>query len=76
MQRLIRSIRSLPCWSPSLPKSGVATEAESRKPVSNHADQAAVVSNSRWRIGRAGITIVCWSANATPARIRTASVTL
>ncbi len=76
IEREITSIRSLPYWSPSLPKSGVATEAESRKPVSSHADQAAVVSNSCWRIGSAGMIIVCCSANAIPARIRTPSVML
>ncbi len=76
MLRLITSIRSFPCWSPSLPNSGVATDAESRKPVSSHAAQAALVSNSRCRTGSAGTIIVCWSANAMPAKVRTASVTL
>ena len=70
------SIRSLPCWSPSLPSSGVATEALSKKIVSTHVAHACVVSNSRWKTGSAGKTIVCCSAKAVPAMVRIASVTL
>ena len=47
IRRLMRSTRSFPYWSPSRPSSGVATEAESRNPVSSHVAQAVVVSNSR-----------------------------
>jgi hypothetical protein len=76
MPRLITSNRSLPCWSPSFPSSGVVTDAESRNPVSSHVAHAVLVSNSCCSTGSAGMIIVCWSANATPARISTASVTL
>ena len=74
--RAITSRRSLPCWSPSLPSRGVATEALSRKPVSSHVAQPVVVCRSRWSAGSAGITIVCCSAKAMPAKVRIASVTL
>ena len=60
--RLITSSRSLPYWSPSFPRSGVATEATSRKIVSTQVTQVVVVCRSRCRAGRAGITIVCCSA--------------
>ena len=76
MPRAITSSRSFPYWSPSLPSSGVATEADSRKPVSSQVAQPVVVCSSSRRAGRAGTTIVCWSAKAIPARVRIASVTL
>ena len=60
--RLITSRRSLPYWSPSLPRSGVATDATSRKTVSTQVTQVVVVCRSRCSVGRAGITIVCCSA--------------
>src|SRR6266540_1298152 len=74
--RLIRSSRSLPYWSPSFPSSGVSTDAESRNPVSSHVAHPVVVSNSRCSTGSAGRIIVCCSANAMPASVRTASVML
>jgi len=60
--RLITSSRSFPYWSPSLPRSGVATEATRRKIVSTQVTQVVVVCRSRCSAGKAGITIVCWSA--------------
>src|SRR5205823_460648 len=53
------SIRSLPYWSPSLPRIGVATDATSRKIVSTQVTQFVVVCRSRWSVGSAGTTIVC-----------------
>jgi hypothetical protein len=47
MPRLITSSRSLPYWSPSFPRSGVSTEALSRKAVSSHVAQAVEVWRSR-----------------------------
>ena len=70
------SIRSLPCWSPSLPRIGVATDADSRNTVRTHVAHAGLVSNSCWNVGSAGKTIVCCSANAVPAIVRIASVRL
>ena len=70
------SSRSLPYWSPSLPSTGVATDAERRKPVSSHVAQVVVVPNSCWSVGSAGRIIVCCSAKAIPANVRTARVTL
>ena len=70
------SSRSFPYWSPSLPRTGVATEATSRKTVSTQVTQVVVVCSSRCRVGRAGMTMVCCSANAIPASVRIASVTL
>ena len=72
----ITSRRSLPYWSPSLPRIGVATDATSRKTVKTQVTQVVVVFRSRCRVGRAGMTIVCCSANAIPASVRIASVTL
>src|SRR5215207_3171798 len=74
--RLTSSIRSLPYWSPSRPRIGVATAAETRKPVSTHVAQAVVAFRSSWKVGSAGKTIVCCSENAVPARVRIPSVTL
>ena len=74
--RLTRSSRSLPNWSPSLPRIGVVTAAETRKPVSTQVVQAVLAPNSSWKVGSAGKTIVCWNENAVPARVNTASVTL
>ena len=62
MPRLIRSSRSLPYWSPSLPSSGVATDAVSRNPVRSQVTQPVVVCRSSRSAGSAGTTIVCWSA--------------
>jgi len=76
MIRLIRRKRSLPYWSPSLPRIGVATADTSRNDVKSQVAQAADVCRSRWRLGSAGTIIVCWSEYARPARARTASVTL
>ena len=70
------SSRSFPNWSPSLPRIGVATDATSRKTVKTQVTQVVVVFRSRCRVGRAGMTIVCCSANAIPASVRIASVTL
>jgi hypothetical protein len=75
-ERLITSSRSFPYWSPSFPRTGVATDATSRKTVSTHVAQVVVVSSSRWITGSAGTTIVCWNANAVPASASAASVTL
>jgi hypothetical protein len=72
----ITSRRSLPCWSPSFPSSGVATEATRRNTVRTHVTHVAVVFSSRWSAGSAGTTIVCCSAKAVPAVVRIASVTL
>ncbi len=55
---------------------GVATAATSRKTVSTQVTHVVVVPRSRWRIGSAGTTIVCCSANAVHASARIASVTL
>ena len=74
--RLITSSRSLPYWSPSLPSTGVATDATSRKTVSTHVTHVVVVCRSRCSAGNAGMTIVCCSAYAVPPRVRIASVTL
>jgi len=60
--RIAVSTRPLPNWSPSLPTIGVATEAESRNPVSSHDDVDWVVENSRASVGSAGTTSVCASA--------------
>ncbi len=73
---LISSSRSFPCWSPSLPKIGVAIAETSRKPVSSQVTQVVEVWRSRCRAGRAGTTIVCWRAYAMPAIVSAASVTL
>ncbi len=61
-ERLISSTRSLPYWSPSLPSSGVQTAEVSRNAVKSQAAQAVVVCRSCWKIGSAGITIVCCTA--------------
>ena len=47
--RLIISSRSLPCWSPSFPISGVSTAELSRKPVKIQVDQVVVVCRSSCR---------------------------
>jgi hypothetical protein len=60
--RLTSRKRSLPYWSPSLPRIGVATAETRRNAVSSHVTQAVVVSRSRCRLGSAGTIIVCWSA--------------
>ena len=57
--RLKRSTRFFPNWSPSRPRIGVVTAAATRKPVSTHVTQAVVVSNSCWKVESAGKTIVC-----------------
>src|SRR5947209_3691502 len=74
--RLISRNRSLPYWSPSLPRIGVATAETSRNAVSSHVAQAVVVCRSFWRLGRAGTIIVCCNAYARPASARNAKVTL
>jgi hypothetical protein len=56
------STRALPKRSPSLPASGVHTDADSRKPVRTHDVVDDVVSNSRLSAGMAGATTVCASA--------------
>ena len=53
------STRALPNRSPSLPASGVHTEAESRNPVSTQDVVEDSVPNSRVRAGIAGATSVC-----------------
>ena len=68
------SSRSLPNRSPSLPRMGVSTAAESRNPVSTHVTQVVDASSSRWSSGSAGTTIVCWRAYAVAARVRIPSV--
>jgi hypothetical protein len=72
----IASSRSLPYWSPSLPRIGVATQPTSRNTVSTHVAHVVDVCNSRCRTGSAGTTIVCINANAVQASERTNSVTL
>ncbi len=74
--RLTSSSRSLPNWSPSRPRRGVATAAETRKPVSTQVVQAVLVPNSSLNVPSAGNTIVCCRANALPASVRMPSVTL
>ena len=69
-------IRSFPYWSPSLPSSGVATEAVSRNAVSTQVAHAAVVLNSCSKVDNAGKTIVCCRAYAVPAMVRMARVRL
>ena len=66
----------MPNWSPSRPRIGVVTAADTRKPVRIHVTHAVLVSNSRWNVESAGKTIVCWSEKALPASVRIASVTL
>ena len=56
----ITSSMRLPWMSPSLPSSGVATADVSRKPVNTHVTHVFVVSRSRWIVGSAGTTSVCW----------------
>ena len=73
--RLTSSSRSFPYWSPSLPRTGVVTAAETRNAVSTHVVQAGDAPNSSPKVGRAGKTIVCWKAKAVPARVSTPSVT-
>ena len=58
------STRALPNRSPSLPASGVQTEAESRKPVSTQDVVEDSVPNSRVSAGIAGATSVCARAYA------------
>src|SRR5436190_14643656 len=58
----ITSSRSLPYWSPSLPRIGVDTEATSSSAVSTQVTQVVVVCSSRCNVGSAGITNVCCSA--------------
>ena len=74
--RLISSSRSLPNWSPRRPRIGVSTAPETRKPVRIQVVQAVLEPNASWNVRSAGKTIVCWSENAAPARVRIASVTL
>ena len=74
--RLITSSRSLPCWSPSLPSSGVSTEALSRNAVSSQVAHAVEVSRSCRRAGSAGMTSVCCSEKAIPAITSAPSVML
>ena len=74
--RLTSSIRSLPNWSPSLPRIGVITAPETRKPVSTQVVHAVLAPNSSWNVPSAGKTIVCCSENAVPASVRIPSVTL
>ncbi len=54
IERLIRSMRSLPNWSPSLPRTGVVTAAETRNAVSTHVTHAVVPPSSRWNSGQRG----------------------
>ncbi len=64
------SSRSFPNRSPSFPRIGVSTAADSRKPVSTHVTHVVDASSSRWSAGSAGTTIVCWSAYAAAASVR------
>ncbi len=57
--RLITSRRSLPYWSPSLPRMGVRTDALSRNAVRSQVTQAVEVPRSSRKAGKAGITSVC-----------------
>ena len=56
-----------------MPTIGVATDAESRKPVSTHEAEDAPVEYSRLICGSAGTTSVCDRANETPASRSTKS---
>ena len=60
--------------SPSLPSSGVATAEVSRNPVKTQVTQVLVVSRSRWIVGSAGTTSVCWRTYDTAAIERIARV--
>ena len=71
-----RSIRSFPYWSPSLPSSGVATEAVSRNAVRTQVAHAGVVLKCFSKVESAGKTIVCCRAYAVPAMVRMARVRL
>ena len=64
------SSRSLPYRSPSLPRIGVSTAADSRKPVMTQVTHVVDAPSSRWSSGSAGMTIVCWSAYAAAAMVR------
>ena len=66
------SSRSLPKRSPSLPRIGVRTAADSRKPVITQVTHVVDAPSSRWSSGSAGTTIVCWSAYAVAASVRIA----
>ena len=66
--------RSFPKRSPSLPRIGVKTAAESRNAVNTHVTHVVDASRSRWSSGSAGTTIVCWSAYAAVASVRIPSV--
>ena len=56
------SSRSFPNMSPSRPRTGVATEAESRYAVSTQAMPVSLAFRLFWRSGRAGMTADCRSA--------------
>ena len=68
------STRSFPNRSPSFPRIGVRTADARRKPVMTHVTHVVDASSSRCSSGRAGTTIVCWSAYAVAAKVRTPSV--
>jgi len=56
MTRVISSNRSLPYMSPSRPRIEVATDADSRYPVSSQVTPVSVACRLCWIEGRAGIT--------------------
>src|SRR4051794_4112009 len=62
--------RFLPYMSPTLPSSGVSTELLNKNPVTSQVVSACDVPNSRRKNGSAGITSVCMTANAVPAKTR------
>ena len=62
--------------SPSLPATGVKTDALRRYAVKIHATPAGVVWRSCWIVSSAGATSDCSSAYATAATASSANVTL
>ncbi|CAM5682704.1 hypothetical protein STENM36S_03872 [Streptomyces tendae] len=71
--RLAISTRRLPNMSPTRPSRAVATDAVSRNELSTQETAVVEASNSRWRSGSAGTTIVCIREKDRTARSRAAN---
>ena len=74
--RLTSSIRSFPNWSPSLPRIGVVTAAETRKPVSTQVVHAVLAPNSSWNVRERREDHRLLQRERVPASVRMPSVTL
>jgi hypothetical protein len=70
--RAANSIRRRPNWSPSRPNSGLDIAAVSSVAVTSQDTVAAGACNSRGKLSISGITMVCTTDTAKPAKARAA----